>query len=91
MRLTEINENLNEILKEIELECSDFISVLSKFQNVKLFRGIKGESRDIFIDAPRSDRRSLSTPQFISNMIDAWLRWPANFNISRFCTYITDF
>lgn len=75
MRYSELYEfekqDISPILEEISSKCSDIISILKKHPNVFLFRGVNNKEA-VFHAVPRNDRKSLSTPQFISDMVDDW-------------------
>jgi len=77
MRYTQIikeeKQDITPILREIEIKCSDILDMLKHYPNIYLFRGTNGKP-DIFNGTPRQDRKPLSTPIFISEIVDNWFK-----------------
>lgn len=78
MLITELFEPIEKVTDDfenawakVEKDCSEAI-IAVKAANNFFYRGHINKAPDIFIEQPRSDRRSLSTPKHISNYIDKW-------------------
>lgn len=75
MRFTELYEfekqDITPVLAQIQEKCSDILAVLKNHPNTFLLRGMSNKE-PVFQGVPRPDRKSLSTPQFISDMVDDW-------------------
>lgn len=78
MLITELFEPIEKVggdfenaWAKIEQDCSEAINAVKAANNF-FYRGHMRKAPDIFIEQPRSDRRSLSTPKHISQYIDKW-------------------